>query len=60
MASGSANVPVTAVELEGPRVLVTAQYPIKSGTWVKVQFYRALADQPKVGDMVKVTYEVTP
>ena len=60
MPGGSANIPVIALALEGPRVLVTAEYPIKGGAWARIQFYRSVADQPKVGDMVKVTYEVTP
>ena len=57
--AANTTVPVTALEvLSEGRVLVTAEFPHKAMRgWVKVQYYRTLADAPTLGAAVKVTIE---
>lgn len=59
MPASVANIPVTALEiLPNDRVLVTAEFQHKDiRGWVKVQFYRRLAEAPTLGSSVKVTIE---
>lgn len=55
MAVASADLMVVATVREGIGVLVTAAFPVKNAAWMNLQYYTSLADQPKIGDKVKVT-----